>query len=473
MEITKGKNSAISIPRLLIAAPQGLSGKSVISIGLCAIFHSQGLKVQPFKKGPDYIDPSWLSAAAGLPCRNLDPYLMTKEQLTDYFLKACVDKDIALTEGAMGFYDSIDRSEKASSADLARMLAMPVILVVNTAKMTTSVAAMVKGFQNFEPDINIAGIILNNVSGSRHETKLREAIECHCDAKVLGAVPRDNSLSIRQRHLGLVPFKENNQAISIISRIQACLKTCLDIDTILTIAQHAMPLHQLTSTNVETSKKNIRIGVMCDPVFTFYYTENLEALRNNGAELVSINSLTDEKLPEIDGLYIGGGFPEFFLEELEANNSLRNHIAGMINHGLPVYAECAGLMYLCKGIRQKGRLYQMAGVIPAEVDLHAKPQGHGYAIIEVSAGNPWFPLGTCIKGHEFHYSRLSNFVDLGTVFTVKRGHGIDGKVDGIMYKNMLASYLHINALGAAGWAEAFTSLALNFSKNGRLAATYG
>jgi len=453
----------MTVPRLLISAPQGRSGKSIISIGLCAILRGQGLTVQPFKKGPDYIDPSWLSAAAGLPCRNIDSFLVPEERLVAYFSKSCLGADIAIVEGVMGLYDSVYPDGKTSSADIARLLGIPVIFIINTSRMTRSVAAMINGYQKFESDLSLAGVILNNITGKRHETNLRRAIDDYCGIPVFGAVPNDDNLNISQRHLGLVPFEEDSSAIDTIEQIQDLLKKHLDIEGLLNIARSARPLPETTNLNTVALERNIKIGVIRDRVFNFYYTENLEALRVNGAELVFIDSLTDKKLPEIHGLYIGGGFPELFLEELEANASLRHHINEMVNSGLPVYAECAGLMYLCRGIRQKHRFYHMAAIITAEVELYNKPQGHGYTVVEVSRENPWFNAGTIIKGHEFHYSKLNECSGLTFAFSVKQGHGISGKVDGIFYNNVLASYMHINALSTPEWSEAFTSLAFKFA----------
>jgi cobyrinic acid a,c-diamide synthase len=457
------KTQSTKAPRLLIAAPHGRSGKTVITMGLCTILRKEGLNVQPFKKGPDYIDPSWLSASAGSPCRNLDPFLVTEERLKAYFSQSCQKTDIALVEGAMGLYDGVDPDGKWSSAHLARLLGTPVILVINTSMMARSAAAMINGFKHFEDGINIAGVILNNVAGKRHETKLRTAIEEYCGVPILGVIPRNQNLAIRQRHLGLVPFEENGQATSVVEHIYGTMKECFDIKNLLTIAGQAMPLAVTKYDTQSTPKRNIKIGVIRDQAFNFYYLENLDALVQNGAELVYINSLRDQNLPEIQGLYIGGGFPELFLEELENNASLRYKIADLINSGLPVYAECAGLVYLCTGLRHLGRLYQMVGIIPAEVELSSRPFGHGYIISEVIRDNPWFSNGTILKGHEFHYSRVNEIGDLDFAFKVVRGYGINGHVDGVLYKNIFASYMHINALGTPEWAIRFIALAAKYA----------
>jgi len=453
----------------MIASAQGRSGKTTISIGLCAALRQRGLSVQPFKKGPDYIDASWLSAAAGRGCRNLDIFMMREEVVRTSFLQACRGVDFAVIEGAMGLYDGLYPSGRGSSAHLARLIHVPVILIVNTSRMTRSVAAMVTGYQHFEPETDIAGVILNSVSGKRHEHKLVRAIERYCGIPVLGLIPRDHDLNIAERHLGLIPFPESEEAESIVERIGGKLEPCLDLDGILAVARRPRPLLRARPMGLARRVGSARIGVMLDRVFNFYYPENLEALSRAGAELVFINSPRD-RLPKIDGLYIGGGFPEFSLEELEANRGLRRDIAEAVEEGLPVYAECAGLMYLCRGIRWQEERREMVGIIPAEVEISRRPQGHGYVVAKVSGENPFFSLGTIIRGHEFHHSKLSISGGLTYAYRIRRGQGIDGTADGVIYKNVFAAYTHVHALGVPNWAEAFVSLASREGKCGLSAA---
>jgi cobyrinic acid a,c-diamide synthase len=324
--------------------------------------------------------------------------------------------------------------------------------------MTSSIAAIITGYQRFQPDINISAVILNNVSGSRHERKLMAAVEQYCEIPVVGSIPRDPNLRITERHLGLIPFPEAAKQEAIIEYICRKLESKLDLETILAIARSFQVDFKTCPADFRRETSSVRIGVIMDRVFNFYYPENLEALGRAGAELVFINSLRD-RLPEIDGLYIGGGFPEFFLEELEANRELRWDIADSIEDGLPVYAECAGLLYLCQSIRWNGERHEMIGVIPSEVEICQLPQGHGYVVAEVVEDNPLFPVGLTLRGHEFHHARLSMPNGLSSVYKIKRGHGIDGDVDGILYKNVFASYTHLHALGTPQWAEAFVSLA--------------
>ena len=457
------KNGEIARSGMLVSAPQGRSGKTIVSLALCDILRRRGQTVQPFKKGPDYIDPSWLTAAAGRDCRNLDLFFMQEEMLLASFQRACQGADFTVIEGAMGLYDGFD-SELGSTAHLSRLLNVPVVLVVNTSRMTGSIAAMVTGYQRFQPDTHVAAVILNNVSGSRHERKLTAAVEQYCGIPVVGSIPRHTDLHMTERHLGLIPFPEAGESQSVVERISRRLEPNLDIDNILDIASSFETPIRAPSTRPKDKTGMVKIGVMLDRVFNFYYADNFQALSQVGAELIFIDSLQD-RLPEIDGLYIGGGFPEFFLEELEANCQLRRDIADAVERGLPVYAECAGLMYLCSGICWRGRRHEMVGAVPAEVEISQRPQGHGYVEAEVTGENPLFPIGMTLRGHEFHHSRLSTSSDLGFAYRLKRGHGVDGEVDGIIYKNMFAAYTHLHALGTPGWAEAFVSLAYREKQN--------
>jgi cobyrinic acid a,c-diamide synthase len=443
---------------LLISSPQGHSGKTIVTVGLCNLLTQRGLLIQPFKKGPDYIDPSWLTIAAGRSCRNLDLFLAPKEKLIQTFEQACEKADLAMVEGAMGLYDGLD--DQGTTAEIARLLNIPVVLLVNTNRMTSSIAAMVMGYQHFQPETNIAGVLLNYVSGIRHESKLRNAVEKYCKIPVVGSIPREANLHIPERHLGLIPSRESDEADQSVKRLGEKLKSYLDVEQILSISKRfKMP----SSSPVPVKDKGrqegprVKIGVIFDQVFNFYYPENLEGLRQWGADLVFINSLQD-RLPQVDGLYIGGGFPEFFLEKLEKNKELRQELWKAIEQGLPVYAECAGLMYLSQKIHWQGRSYEMVGAIPAEVQVSEKPEGHGYVMAEVIDENPLFPTGLNIRGHEFHHSKVSIKKGVKFAYQIRRGHGIDGQRDGVLYKNIFAAYTHLHALGTPCWAESFVSL---------------
>ena len=450
---------------LLISSPQGHSGKTTVTLGLCNALKRRGLSIQPFKKGPDYIDSSWLTVASGRSCRNLDLFLIPRDRLIQTFYEASSHADLAVVEGAMGLYDGLD--SHGTTAEIARLLGIPILLIVNASRMTTSIAAMVTGYQQFQKDVQIAGVILNYVAGSRHEKKLRDAVERYCGIPVLGSLPRDQGLQITERHLGLIPSFESGEAESLAERIGLKLESYLDLDGILKIARSCKTPHPLSAPSKESRRvrgvsgegARMRIGVLRDRAFSFYYPENLEALTREGAELLFINSLTD-RLPEVDGLYIGGGFPEFFLKELEGNVGLRRDIAHAVEKNLPVYAECAGLMYLCRSISWQGKSYEMVGIIPSGILLSKKPEGHGYVEAEVTTENPWFPVGRIIRGHEFHHSSLLDSEDLHLAYRIKKGQGIKGKKDGIVYKNLFASYVHLHASGTPEWARSFVSLTM-------------
>ena len=460
---------------LLISSPQGQSGKTIVTVGLCDVLKRRGLSIQPFKKGPDYIDPSWLTVAAGRTCRNLDLFLIPEDRLFFSFYRNCEGVNLAIVEGAMGLYDGLD--SYGTTAEIARLLSIPILLVVNTTRMTSSIAPMVMGFQHFQKDVPIAGVILNYVSGTRHERKLRKAIEQYCGIPVVGSIPKDEGLRIMERHLGLIPSSESSEAELSIERIGRKLESRLDLDQILTLARSSkapqvsspllkkektkkssLPLKERDRVRGTARTQKVRIGIIRDRAFNFYYPENLEALAMEGAELLFIDSFKD-RLPKVDGLYIGGGFPEFFLKELEGNRGLRQDIAKAVHKNLPVYAECAGLMYLCRSISWNRRSYEMVGVIPSEISLSDRPEGHGYVIAKVINENPLFPVRLTIRGHEFHHSNLLPIDDLQFAYRIQRGKGIADKKDGIVFKNLFASYVHLHALGTPEWAKSFVALA--------------
>ncbi|MBI2311558.1 MAG: hydrogenobyrinic acid a,c-diamide synthase (glutamine-hydrolyzing) [Betaproteobacteria bacterium] len=450
------------MPRLLISAAHKSSGKTTVSIGLCAALTAKGLAVQPFKKGPDYIDPMWLSIAAGRPCRNLDFFVQEREEIVQSVVRHGANAGLSVIEGNKGLYDGLDLQGSNSNAALARLLDTPVILVIDARGMTRGIAPLILGYQAFDRSIRIAGVILNNLGGSRHEAKLRAVIEHYTDVAVVGAVHADDRLGIVERHLGLMPGNEAAEAAAKAREIGALIGPQLDLDRILTIAGEAPALESeavaaALPVRSPVSRDRVRIGIARDSAFGFYYPDDLEALEAAGAELVPFNTLTDARLPEVDGLFIGGGFPEVLMDKLEANLSLREDVRAAVERGLPVYAECGGLMYLARSIRWNGATRQMVGAIPADVVMHAKPVGRGYVKLEPTADHPWLAGDAAeVRAHEFHYSSLEN-LDPGLRFAyrVERGHGVDGDRDGIVYRNVLASYTHLRSVGGNDWAARF------------------
>ena len=451
--------------RLLISAAHKSSGKTTVTLGLCAALRERGHSVQPFKKGPDYIDPMWLTLAAQRPCHNLDFFLMNSAEISAMFAQRSTGADVALIEGNKGLYDGLDLDGSNSNAALARLLGAPIVLVIDARGMTRGIAPLILGYQSFEKDIRIAGVILNQLGGSRHESKLRAVIEHYTNVPVLGALHFDPALSIVERHLGLVPSNESSAARDQIQAIAKRVSENVDLDRLLTISAPTTNLDacRAAATPAATPRTSdgspVRIGIARDAAFAFYYPGDMEALERAGATLVKFDTLKDQRLPDVDGLFIGGGFPEVQMAQLEANQALRANLRSAIDAGLPVYAECGGLMYLSRSITWKGHRHEMVGAIPADTVMHERPQGRGYVILQENSSHPWGGISTpgCeVRAHEFHYSTLAN-VDpaLTYAYAVKRGSGIDGQRDGLIYRNVLACYAHLRDVEANQWTARF------------------
>ncbi len=444
-----------------ISAAHKSSGKTTLSIGLSAALCTRGLAVQPFKKGPDYIDPLWLSATCGRPCLNLDFYTMQHREIEQGFARVLHGADIGIIEGNMGLYDGQDLDGSDSNAAMAKLLGSPVILVVDAKGMARSIAPVILGYQAFDQELNIAGVILNRVAGSRHETNLRRVIEHYTDVVVVGAVHNDPQLVIEERHLGLMPSNEADRAIEKIEQLGRAVAAQVDLDKIIDIASTAAaPVAvEPKQDQITATPGPVRIGYARDRAFGFYYPGDLQALQDNGAELVPIDTINDQTLPDVDGLFLGGGFPETAMQELEANFSLRKKILDFIENGGPVYAECGGLMYLARSITWKGKTCAMVGAIPGDIVMYERPQGRGYVRLR-ETGNATWPREADdpieIAAHEFHYSALEN-LDKGVVYAyeVLRGTGIDGSNDGIVYKNLLANYTHMRDVAGNHWTRRF------------------
>lgn len=450
--------------RFLISAAHKSSGKTTLSIGLAAALRQRSvdgrpLSVQTYKKGPDYIDPLWLGLAAGRPCQNLDFFLSPNEEIREQFSRHGHDADICLVEGNKGLYDGLDLHGSNSNAALARLLDLPVILVLDARGMTRGIAPLILGYQAFDPELRIAGVILNKLGGRRHEAKLRAVIEHYTNIPVLGAVQDDPRLHLVERHLGLMPANETLAADAKVGEIAAAVAEQVDLDRLLelTATTRALPP---PAARRPASGAAVRVAVARDAAFGFYYAEDMESLKNAGAELCYFDTLKDARLPACDGLLIGGGFPESFLPELEANASLRADIREAIAAGLPTYAECGGLMYLARSIRSGKNTVSMVGAIPGDVTMHPKPIGRGYVILQPNSNHPWANVsatsGTPLHAHEFHYSSLDGLPeDTIYAYAVTRGHGIDGRHDGIVLRNLLASYTHLRACAGCDWPAKF------------------
>lgn len=424
-----------------------------------------GVSVRPFKKGPDYIDAAWLQWASGQTTRNLDTFLMGSGGVLASFVQHGIAEGVNLIEGNRGLYDGFDASGTHSSAALARELAAPVVLVIDATKMTRTAAALVLGCQHLDPAVDIRGVVLNNVGGHRHESILRDAIASACSIPVLGAVPRAASNPLPERHLGLIPPEEHGETQQLEETILKTIGNRLDLDALLSIACSAPRLSLVRAEPVALPEsRGLRIGYFRDSAFNFYYPENLEEIERAGATLIPVSPLRAEAIPDpLHALYIGGGFPETHARDLSRNTGLMHSLRAAADAGLPIYAECGGLMLLARSLSWKGDRYPMAGVFPCDVEVCDNPQGHGYSKLRVDARNPFFPEGTLLRGHEFHYSRLIAGADtVRTACTVLRGTGVSPGRDFLTVQKVMAGYTHLHALSAPQWVEGILTAAQRF-----------
>lgn len=446
---------------LVIAGLAGGSGKSVVAVGITAAIARSGANVVPFKKGPDYIDAGWMQLAAGKNCYNLDPYLMTRDAIECSFAKRTVGADYVVVEGNRGLYDGVDAKGGYSTAELAVTIKLPVVLVVNCTKTTRTVAAMVLGCKMFDPRIKIAGVILNQIATKRQRLLITEAVEQYAGVPVLGAIPRLKTDIFPMRHLGMVPHQEYQNSSRALDVLVDLVCDNVDIERVKSLMQpvSSFRLREKPARRAVQEGTRVKIGVLQDAAFQFYYSENLEALENEGAELVYVNAMRDPSLPELDGLYIGGGFPETGASELAANSSFRESVKAAAENGLPIYAECGGLIYLGESILLEGKAYPLAGVFPITFGMSKKPQAHGYSIFEADRKNLYYPLGAVVKGHEFRYSTILHWggTDEQLVVKMQRGTGFMHGRDGVTFKNVFALYTHVHAEGSPEWARGFVA----------------
>ncbi len=440
---------------IVVAGLAGGSGKSVVSVGLTAALARQGKVVVPFKKGPDYIDAGWMKLAAERNCYNLDPFLMSEEAILTSFQEHSAGADIVVLEGNRGLYDGVNPDGGYSTAELSLSLHLPILLVVNCTKTTRTVAAMVLGCMKLDERVDIRGVVLNQIATRRHLSIVSQAVEKYTGLPVLGAIPRMKRDIFPMRHLGVTPHQEYEGSEEAMDLLAETAAEHLDLDRIVEIMAPIAERKSVTAS--QTHNKKLRIGLLMDAAFQFYYSENLEALEQAGAELIAINAMEEEILPDLDGLYIGGGFPETSAKELAANTSFRDSVKAAAEKGLPIYAECGGLIYLGKSIEFDGEVYPLAGVFPVRFGMSKKPQAHGYSIFEVDGDNPFYQKGTEVKGHEFRYSTILEWPGKSEelALKMKRGVGfVDGR-DGLNMRNVLALYTHVHALGTPEWAAGF------------------
>lgn len=459
------------LPRVVVAGLRGGSGKTTLSVGLVASLKARGLDVIPFKKGPDYIDAGWLGAAAGRDCYNLDQYMAGDP--VNSIVRHSSGSDIAVIEGNRGLFDGMDAEGTFSTSRMARDLKAPVVLIIDATKRTRTNAAVVLGAKKFERGLNLAGIVLNKLGSGRQERVTRQAVEQYAGVPVLGAIPRFREAEMPERHMGLTPWQEHGAVGAAIATAGELIEKYVDVDRVIELAQATAGLRGGGSMLAGDSSGGPAIGVIRDSAFQFYYPENFEELERQGARLVEVSALSERVLPEVDALYIGGGFPETHVMELARNKSFIKSLRAAVERGLPVYAECGGLMYLGESIALEGKKHRMAGVLPVRFAMHGKPHAHGYTEVKVAGKNPFYKARTMFRGHEFHYSEVLNpqelldNPDIGFAFTMVRGKGIAGKREGIIYRNVLATYNHTHALGTPAWAEGMIRAAGAFRKSRR------
>ncbi|MBN1531854.1 MAG: cobyrinate a,c-diamide synthase [Spirochaetes bacterium] len=450
---------------LAIAGIRGGSGKTVISMGIARAMHRRGIAVAPFKKGPDYIDPGWLGAAAGRPCYNLDSYLFDERELVSSFLHSNASCTLAIMEGNRGLFDGVDADGTHSIAAIAKKLGLPIILVADCTKATRTIAALVHGCRTFDGGAPLEGVILNNVAGERHRRVTVRSVEEHAGVRVFGAVPRLSSVDLPERHLGLTTVYEHPDPDRLIDGIADRIEGSVDIDGILAMTGGYRYRELETAEAAEKSPArgpSPAVGVVFDRAFTFYYPETLEAMERLGARVVRIDALNDRRLPDVDALYIGGGFPENFAEGLSGNGSLRQDIRAAVEGDLPVYAECGGLIYLSEAIQKGDAAYPMVGVFPYRFSVSARPQAHGYVEFHADRENPYFERGVPARGHEFRYSRISNQGEIppcDTVFAMDRGTGIMDGRDGVRRGMALATFCHTHPRSGVQWIRNLVRLA--------------
>lgn len=441
----------ITIPRIVIAGTHSGCGKTTVASGIMAALTRRGLNVQPFKVGPDFIDPSHHSRICGRASRNLDPFMMGEDGCIDTFLRAVRGADIAVIEGVMGMFDGVDGSDTSSTAHVARILKAPVVLVVDAKGMSRSVHALIDGYRRFDPDISLSGVIFNRIGSPRH----RSMIEPSLTIPSFGYIPRREELSVKSRHLGLVMADESG-SMGEFGRIIE--ETC-DLDALSGAAHQALPFTNRISPDDLRHQARTTIGVAHDAAFCFYYQDNLDCLKRAGAELVFFSPLSGS-LPEVDAVYLGGGYPELHLALLEASRC-RQELKQAADAGMPIYAECGGLMYLTEEIRSDAT-YPMCGILPARAEMTSRIQALGYVRGESIAGHAFLPSGQIITGHEFHYSQLDTSRDARYAIRLSRGKGIDKGKDGLSVQNALGCYTH--AYFTSSFADALIETAFRFSR---------
>ena len=450
----------------LITSTRKSSGKTTITIGLSRILNRMKYNLATFKKGPDYIDPLWISKASKTSCYNLDFNTMSTAEIKKLFKSKTQNTALNLIEGNKGLFDGVSLDGSDSNAAMAHLLKLEIILVIDCSGITRGIAPLINGYKDFDPKIKYKGIILNNIASDRHEGKIINAIAEYSDFKVFGSIQKNNKIEILEQHLGLQPSFLTSSNNNIINNIASLVKSSVDIKHLVKGVSNKKKLSTKTPNVITKKYAGITIGVALDNAFGFYYADDIEKFKSLGARIIYFNTLKDKSLPNVDALFIGGGFPELVAKELSSNKKMISSIKNFINANKPVYAECGGLMYLAKSIKINDKSFRMVGIINGRVVMHDKPVGRGHVELIKSSSHPWLLSNDSIKAHEFHYSRLSLDAKLSNyAYKVKRGYGVNGKYDGIKYKNLLATYSHLRDTKKTTWITNFLEFIKNNKKN--------
>jgi cobyrinic acid a,c-diamide synthase len=442
IEATKKKPAARC---LVVAGSHSGVGKTTVALGLMAAFQKRGFKVSGCKVGPDFIDPGHHRRILETPSRSLDGWMLSKEYNRATFAKAMQGKDLGIVEGVMGLFDGYDgRTESGSTAEMAKWLGVPVILVVDARSMARSIAALVHGFASFDPDLRLAAVIANRVGSPTHVRYLAEAMSSVPGVTFMGGLPRRNQLSIPGRHLGLVTSDEEPYRADLFAELAAMVEEHLDLDTLLELPTIEERRESLALPSPH--RKEVRLGVARDEAFCFYYQDNLDLLSHFGAELCFFSPLRDDRLPpDVDGLYLGGGYPELYARELTRNENMRSDILQAARKGMPIYAECGGFMYLTRSIEMEDQDFAMVGLYPFGTRMLPRRKALGYREVMLEEDGLLGPKGLKARGHEFHYSELSEVPQgVPSLFKVANREGVDTLIDGYVIHNVVAGYIHLH-----------------------------
>lgn len=459
------KSAETNLPRIIVAGTHSGAGKTSVTLALLSALTKAGQKPQAYKVGPDYIDPSYHTAITGRPSRNLDVWMMGRESVKSSFSKAMQGAGIGVIEGVMGLFDGLGTSETSSTAEMAKLLGAPVLLVIDGHGLSRSAAAMALGYRRFDPKLRISGVILSKVSGERHARLLSESIESQAKIPVLGFLPNDPAIRVPERHLGLTTASEHGQLKELQERLGAHAARHFRLDDILRLARKAPTIKwPRMPEEPDTSVHDCRIGVARDAAFSFYYQDNLDLLERSGAELIYFSPLQDRALPEVSGLYFGGGFPEVHAAALNENGILRRCLHSRIAAGMPVYAECGGLMYLSQAICDKqGREWDMVGAIPGKTVMTERLQNFGYGEATALRRNILAEPGESIRGHEFHYSRRNEDPRAeDAAYEITKARTAESRLEGYASGNVVASYHHVHFSSKPVWVRRFVAAAAKF-----------